>query len=109
MTSQIKKVALSVPAIIAEGFGRFHFMDKAKSYINAGGSIYELKSYLLIAKKLGFISKSRRFFGIIGIIPFGIIPAGKFSGHYMSNPFNYGVVVSGNDFADRHGPNSWEI
>jgi len=55
MTSQIKRAALSVPANISEGFGRFHFMDKAKFYLNARGSLYELKSHLLIAKELAFI------------------------------------------------------
>jgi len=55
MTSQIKRAALSVPANISEGFGRYHFMDKAKFYLNARGSLYELKSHLLIAKELGFI------------------------------------------------------
>jgi four helix bundle protein len=54
MTSQIKRAALSVPANIAEGFGRFHFMDKAKFYLNARGSLYELKSHLLIAQELNF-------------------------------------------------------
>ncbi len=46
---------MSVPANIAEGFGRFHFMDKAKFYLNARGSLYELKSHLAIARELGFI------------------------------------------------------
>ncbi len=55
MTSQLKRAALSVPANLAEGFGRFHFNDKAKFYLNARGSLYELKSHLLIAKDLGFI------------------------------------------------------
>ncbi|MFB0532199.1 MAG: four helix bundle protein [Desulfatiglandales bacterium] len=54
MTSQIKRAAMSVPANISEGFGRYHFMDKAKFYLNARGSPYELKSHLLIAKDLGF-------------------------------------------------------
>jgi four helix bundle protein len=55
ITSQLKRAALSVPANISEGFGRYHFMDKAKFYLNARGSLYELKSHLLIAKELGFI------------------------------------------------------
>ena len=55
ITAQVKRAALSVPANIAEGFGRFHFMDKAKFYLNARGSLYELKSHLLIGKELGFI------------------------------------------------------
>ena len=49
ITSQMKRAALSVPANIAEGFGRFHFMDKAKFFLNARGSLYELKSHLLIS------------------------------------------------------------
>ena len=36
ITSQIKRASLSIPANIAEGFWRFHFMDKAKFYLNAG-------------------------------------------------------------------------
>lgn len=55
ITSQLKRAALSVPANIAEGFGRYHFMDKAKFYLNARGSLYELKSHVLIAKELRFI------------------------------------------------------
>ncbi len=54
LTSQIKRAALSVPANIAEGFGRFHYPDKAKFYLNARGSLYELKSHLLISKELDF-------------------------------------------------------
>lgn len=45
-----------MPANIAEGFGRFHFLDKAKFYLNARSSLYELKSHLLIAKELGLIN-----------------------------------------------------
>ena len=55
ITSQIKRAVLSVPAIIAEGFGRYHYLDKAKFYLNAKGSLYELKSHLLIARDLGFV------------------------------------------------------
>jgi four helix bundle protein len=55
----MKRAALSVPANIAEGFGRFHFMDKAKFFLNARGSLYELKSHLLISKALGFVKDNR--------------------------------------------------
>jgi len=67
MTSQVRRAALSVPANIAEGFGRYHFMDKAKFYLNARGSLYELKSHLLIAQELRFIKNG---FGddVFGII-----------------------------------------
>jgi len=39
LTSQVIRAALSIPANIAEGFGRYHFMDKAKFYLNARGSL----------------------------------------------------------------------
>jgi four helix bundle protein len=58
ITSQMKRAALSVPANIAEGFGRYHFLDKAKFYLNARGSLYELKSHLMIANELQFIKHS---------------------------------------------------
>lgn len=54
LTSQVRRAALSVPANIAEGFGRYHYMDKAKFYLNARGSLYELKSHLLVAMDLDF-------------------------------------------------------
>jgi len=67
ITSQIKRAALSVPANIAEGFGRFHFMDKAKFFLNARGSLYELKSHLLISVELNFASE-RQIDGILKTI-----------------------------------------
>jgi len=57
LTSQIRRAALSVPANIAEGFGRYHYLDKAKFYLNARGSLYELKSHLLIAQELGYLKE----------------------------------------------------
>ena len=57
-TSQIKRAVLSVPANIAEGFGRYHYLDKAKFYINARGSLFELKSHLLVAADLKFMDET---------------------------------------------------
>jgi four helix bundle protein len=54
LTSQIRRAAVSVPANVAEGFGRYHYMDRIKFFLNARGSLNELKSHLLIAKELGF-------------------------------------------------------
>ncbi len=59
LTPQIRRAALSVPANIAEGFGRYHDLDKAKFYLNARGSLYELKSHLFIAQELGYFSQSQ--------------------------------------------------
>ncbi len=57
LTSQLKRASVSIPANIAEGYGRYHYMDKIKFYLNARGSLFELKSHLLIAKELDFISE----------------------------------------------------
>jgi len=59
LTSQIRRAALSVPANIAEGFGRYHYLDKAKFYLNARGSLYELKSHLLIVQELDYLRQSQ--------------------------------------------------
>lgn len=59
LTSQIRRAALSAPANIAEGFGRYHYLDKAKFYLNARGSLYELKSHLLIVQELDYLSQSQ--------------------------------------------------
>ena len=60
LVAQIKRAALSIPANIAEGFGRYHYLDKAKFYLNARGSLYEVKSHLLIAQELGYLNVETR-------------------------------------------------
>src|SRR4030042_702454 len=68
LTAQIKRAALSVPANIAEGFGRYHYMDKAKFYLNARGSLYELKSHLLIAQDLGYLKQSHAVSDVLTLV-----------------------------------------
>ncbi|MFA5033426.1 MAG: four helix bundle protein [bacterium] len=60
ITSQIKRAVVSVPANIAEGFGRFHYLDKNKFYLNARGSLCELESHILIAKELEFVKQDTK-------------------------------------------------
>ena len=68
LIAQIKRAALSVPANIAEGFGRYHYMDKAKFYLNARGSLYELKSHLLITQDLGYLKQSQAVSNVFTLI-----------------------------------------
>ncbi|MBO8129192.1 MAG: four helix bundle protein [Peptococcaceae bacterium] len=56
LTAQIKRAVVSVAANIAEGFGRYHFRDKCKFFITARGSLTELRSHLLIAHELSFLT-----------------------------------------------------
>ena len=46
----------SMAANIAEGYGRFHFMDRIKFYYNARGSLFEVKHWLLVLKERQVIS-----------------------------------------------------
>jgi four helix bundle protein len=68
LTAQIKRAALSVPANIAEGFGRYHYMDKARFYLNARGSLYELKSHLLIARDLSYLKESQPVYDVLTLV-----------------------------------------
>lgn len=60
ITSQLRRAAISIPLNIAEGYGRYHFKDKALFIYNSRGSLLEVKSIILICFKLGLISKGDR-------------------------------------------------
>lgn len=57
LTSQLRSAAVSIPANIAESFGRYHYKDSLKFLYNARGSLFEVQSHLLIADELGSIDK----------------------------------------------------
>lgn len=62
--SQLRRVASSVTANIAEGFSRYYFKDKTRFYYNARGSVAEVQNFLLLAKDLGYINlKSCKYLG----------------------------------------------
>lgn len=54
LTSQLRRAAVSIPANIAEGFGKATKPDKIKYYVISQGSIEECKYYLILAKDLGY-------------------------------------------------------
>lgn len=60
LTSQIRRAATSIPANIAEGYGR----ESGKNYIQflkiSRGSLYELDTFLTIALGLKYLTKEQR-------------------------------------------------
>ncbi len=57
LTSQLKRAANSIIANFAESHGRYFFRDKIRVLYIARGEIEELRSHIMIAHKLGYLSK----------------------------------------------------
>lgn len=55
LTSQLRRAAISVSSNIAEGFGRDSRKDKEHFYVMASGSLYEIKSQLILARDLSYL------------------------------------------------------
>ncbi|MBS4071856.1 MAG: four helix bundle protein [Algoriphagus sp.] len=54
--SQILTAARSSTATIAEGWGRFHYLDSNRFYYNSRGSLAELLDHVLEAKDQNYLS-----------------------------------------------------
>jgi four helix bundle protein len=54
LTAQMQRAAVSIPANIAEGYGRRAPKDKARFYNIAAASSEELRYYLILSKDLGY-------------------------------------------------------
>lgn len=54
LTSQMRRAALSVPANIAEAFGRYHINDKVNFYYFVRGSIAETQNHLEYGVRVGY-------------------------------------------------------
>lgn len=57
LSSQLRRSAQSVPANIAEGFGRFYYQEGIRFCYIARGSLEETYSHLVLANKLGYLSE----------------------------------------------------
>lgn len=58
ITNQLRRAAASVPANIAEGFGRKSHKEKSQFYHIAYGSLLEVKSFLYLSQKLDYIEEA---------------------------------------------------
>lgn len=57
LAPQIRQSAESVTANIAEGYGRYHYLDNLKFYSNARGSLNETLSHFIEALVVGYIER----------------------------------------------------
>ncbi len=57
LTSQLRRASASIPANIAEGFGRGGNVELARFLQIGMGSAYEVEYHFLLAKDLGFINE----------------------------------------------------
>ncbi|WKZ45565.1 MAG: four helix bundle protein [Anaerolineales bacterium] len=55
LAQQLKRAAQSVPANIAEGHGRYHFLDNVRFCYIARGSLTEVQSHMTLAHGLGYL------------------------------------------------------
>jgi four helix bundle protein len=55
LNSQLKRAAQSIPANIAEGHGRYHFLDNVRFCYIARGSLTEVQSHISLANELGYL------------------------------------------------------
>ena len=58
LAQQIRRSAQSIPANIAEGYGRYYYQDNVRFCYIARGSLEETYSHIRVAIRLGYITAS---------------------------------------------------
>jgi four helix bundle protein len=58
LASQLRRSVQSIPANVAEGYGRYNFQETIHYCYIARGSMAETKTHLVIAYRMGYIDES---------------------------------------------------
>jgi len=59
LASQMRRSSKSVMANIAEGYGRYHYLDSLRFYYAARGSLNETINHIITARDLDYIDDAR--------------------------------------------------
>lgn len=59
LNSQLRRSAQSIPANIAEGYGRYNFQESIHYCYIARGSMAETKTHLILANRLGYLDDQK--------------------------------------------------
>ena len=57
LNQQIRRAVQSIPANIAEGYGRYYFQEGIRFCYIARGSLEEVRNFILVCKRLKFITE----------------------------------------------------
>ena len=66
LTSQLRRAAVSVPSNIAEGAGRITTGEFVQSVGYARGSLHEVKTQVIIARRRRYLIESQEFISLSG-------------------------------------------
>jgi len=59
LASQLRRAALSTALNIAEGYGRYHYLDKLRFFYYARGSLYETLSAFVSAHSVNYVDDAQ--------------------------------------------------
>jgi four helix bundle protein len=60
LASQLRRAALSAVLNMAEGYGRYHYLDKLRFFYYARGSLSETRSAFTAAERIGYITTEQQ-------------------------------------------------
>ena len=59
LSDKIRRASISVLLNIAEGYGRYHYLDKLRFFYIARGSLAEVLSAFIVANSLGYVDNDQ--------------------------------------------------